>query len=194
MLIHMRKYEGSTFKINRIINRRIVYSCFPSFCARRGLPSTVISDNAKTYKSAVKEIRKLIRSPRLEKYVRNKTVKQKFIMELAPFQGGFWERLIRSTKRCLVKIVGRALLGFHELSTVFVEIESVINSRPITYIYDDSKGISYPLTPSKLTNGRNLDCEPNHSYFEIVNNYHSLSKRAKYYRRLLSQFTTCWKN
>ena len=167
---------------------------FRRFCARRGLPSTVISANAKTYKSAAKEVRKLIRSPRLKEYFRNKTVEWKFIVELAPFQGGFWERLIRSTKRCLVKIIGRASLGFDELSTILVEIESVINSRPLIYVYDDSEGISYPLTPSQLINGRNLDCEPNQSYFETVNTYDSLSKRAKYHRRLLTSFVARWKN
>ena len=167
---------------------------FRRFCARRGLPSTIISDSAKTYKSAAKEIRKLIRSPRLKEYFRNKIVEWKFIVELAPFQGGFWERLIRSTKRCLVKISGRASLGFHELSTILVEIESIINSRPLTYVYDDSEGISYQLTPSQLINGRNLDFEPNKSYFDIVNTYDSLSKRAKHHRRLLTSFTARWKN
>ena len=47
---------------------------FRHFCARRGLPSTIISDNAKTYKSAAKDIRKLIRSPRLKEYFRILTI------------------------------------------------------------------------------------------------------------------------
>ena len=34
---------------------------------------------------------------------------------------------------------------------------------------------------------------PNNSYFEIVNTYEGLSKRAKYNRRLLSPFTNRWK-
>lgn len=166
---------------------------FRRFCARRGLPATIISDNAKTFKSASKEIKKLLRSPRLKEYLTLKGVKWRFIVELAPFQGGYWERLVRSTKRCLVKVIGRALLKFDEMSTILVEIESVINSRPLTYVYDDSEGISYPLTPSHLINGRNLDRLPNDAHFEIVNTYESLSKRARYNRRLLTQFTTSWK-
>eukprot|EP00112_Aurelia_sp_Birch-Aquarium-sp1_P012254 Seg2575.2 transcript_id=Seg2575.2/GoldUCD/mRNA.D3Y31 product="hypothetical protein" protein_id=Seg2575.2/GoldUCD/D3Y31 len=79
------------------------------------------------------------------------------------------------------------------MSTILVEIESVINSRPLTYVYDDSEGISYPLTPSHLINCRNLDRLPNDAHFEIVNTYESLSKRARYNRRLLTQFTTSWK-
>ena len=166
---------------------------FRRFCARRGLPATIISDNAKTFKSASKEVKKLLRSPRLKEYLTLKGVKWKFIVELAPFQGGYWERLVRSTKRCLVKVVGRALLKFDELSTILVEIESVINSRPLTYVYDDTEGISYPLTPSHLVNGRNLDRLPNDAHFEILHTYESLSKCARYHRRLLSQFATSWK-
>ena len=86
-------------------------------------------------------------------------------MELASFQGGFWERMIRSTKRCLGEIIGRASLGFEELSTILVEVESFINSQPLTYVYGDAEGISYSLTPSQLMNIRNLDCEPNQSVF-----------------------------
>ena len=115
---------------------------FRRLCARRSLPATIISDNAKTFKSASKEVKKLLRSPRLEEYLTLKGVKWKFIVELAPFQGGYWEGLVRSTKRCLVKVVGRALLKFDELSTILVEIESVINSRPLTYVYDDTEEIS----------------------------------------------------
>ncbi|XP_065067415.1 uncharacterized protein LOC135692987, partial [Rhopilema esculentum] len=93
------------------------------FSARRGTPSLLISDNAKTFKSASKEITKLLRSPKLTEYFTIRGVKWKFIVELAPFYGGFWERLIRSTKRCLTKVVGRATLSYGELETIVVEIE-----------------------------------------------------------------------
>ena len=100
---------------------------------------------------------------------------------------------MRSTKRCLTKIIGRALLSYDELATIITEVESVINSRPLTYVLDDSDGVSYPLTPSQLINGRNLSSVPNDAYFEIINTYEQLSKRAKYNRRLLSHFTNRWK-
>ena len=169
-------------------------SAFRRFCARRGLPNTIISDNAKTFKAASKEIRKLLRSPRLKEYFNLKGVAWKFIVELAPFQGGFLERLVRCTKRCLIKIIGKAYVSYEELRTVIVEIESVINNRPITYVYDDTQGMSYPLTPSQLINGRNLDRLPNDGHFEIVSTYESLSKRAMYHRKLLGHFSKRWKN
>ncbi len=101
---------------------------------------------------------------------------------------------MRSVKRCLVKIIGRAMLSYSELNTILVEIEGVINARPLTYVFDDSEGISYPLTPSQLINGRNLMQEPNHKHAEIVSTYEALSRRAKYQYQLLSKFTNRWKN
>ena len=86
------------------------------------------------------------------------------------------------------------MLNVDELHTILVEIEGVINARPLTYVYDDNEGVSYPLTPSHLVNGRNLNRLPNDAYFEICNTYESLSKRAKYNCRMLHNFTSVWKN
>ena len=167
---------------------------FRRFCARRGLPATILSDNAKTFKCASKDIRNLIRSPRLHNHLSSTGVKWKYIVELAPWQGGMWERMIRVTKRCLVKNIGRALLSYSELQTILTEVETVVNARPLTYIFDDKDGLSYPLTPSQLVNGRNLDMMPHDRYYEVLSTYESLSKRARYNRRALSQFSNRWRN
>ena len=60
--------------------------------------------------------------------------------------------------------MGRVRLTFDELNTLLVEIESVINSRPFTYIYDDTEWVTYPLTPSQLFYDRNVTLSPNDSY------------------------------
>ena len=167
---------------------------FRRFAARRGLPSKLLSDNAKTFKSAAKEIKQLLRTPRLAEALSLQGIKWQFITERSPWEGGAWERLIRSVKRCVIKVVGKAMLTLNEMSTLLVEVEGVINTRPLTYVHDDNEGISYPLTPSHLINGRNLSSLPNNTYFEIVSTYESLSKRARYHRFLLGQFTKRWKN
>ena len=80
-----------------------------------------------------------------------------------------------------------------ELNTVLIEIEAVINARPITYVYDDEETVSYPLTPSQLINGRQITPMPNNEHFEIVSTNDILTKRAKHQRRVLQQFTCQWR-
>ena len=79
------------------------------------------------------------------------------------------------------------------MNTILVEIEGVINARLITYVYDDSEGISYPLTPSQLIYGRNISVAPNDKHFEITSTQHSLTKRARHNRKVLDKFTKQWK-
>ena len=71
---------------------------FRPFVSRRGLPAALISDNAKTFKGSSKEVQKIARSKEVMHYQSNNRVSWKFIVEKAPWWGGFWERLIQSVK------------------------------------------------------------------------------------------------
>ena len=110
----------------------------------------MLTDNAKTFKSTSVDVKKISKSSKVKKYLANRQIDWQFIMEQAPWWGGFWERLVRSVKRCLKKSVGRSLLTFEEPRTLVIEIEATLNNRPLTYIYDDEEGLSYPLTPADL--------------------------------------------
>ena len=82
-------------------------------------------------------------------------VKWKFIVAASPWWGGFWEKMDHLTKRILHgKTLFRATVNYEELSTIIVEIEAIINSRPLTYIYDDE--VEDLLTPSHFLLGRRL--------------------------------------
>jgi len=166
---------------------------FHHFTSRRGLPATLLSDNAKTFKSASKEIRSITRSTEVSHYLTNQRTAWKFIVAKAPWWGGFWERMVQSVKRCLRKIIGRAALKLEELSTILVEVESVINCWPLTYVYDDQEGIIFALTPSHLIYGRRIISTPNATHYEIMSTCVSLTKRVKYHQRLLEQFTNRWR-
>ena len=100
----------------------------------------MLTDNAKTFKSASVDVKKISKSSEVKKYLANRQIDWQFIMEQAPWWGGFWERLVRSVKRCLKKSVGRSLLTFEELRTLVVEIEATMNNRPLTCMYDDEEG------------------------------------------------------
>ena len=166
---------------------------FRRFVGRRGLPITLVSDNAKTFRTSSKEILNITRSSEVNDYLSSRKVTWKFIVERAPWWGGFYERLVRSVKRSLKKSLGRSSLTYDQLATLIVEIEGIINSRPLTYLADDQDGISGSLSPSHLINGRRLTTISNDEHFEIVSTHQSLAKRLKQHRHLLGQFTNQWR-
>jgi len=114
------------------------------FSAWRGLPAILISNNAKSFKAASKEVDKICR---FTNYLTNNRITWNFIAEKAPWWGGLWERMVHGVKRSLKKTIGRSNLSFEELRTLLVEVESVVNARPLTYGHDDTEGIDYALTP-----------------------------------------------
>ena len=166
---------------------------FRRFASRRGLPSTLMSDNAKTIKAGCKEVKTIVRSHEVQRYLSSNRVTWKFIVERTPWWGGFWERLIQSVKKCHKKTVGRTSLDYDELNTALVETESIINSRPLTYIYGDDESISHLLTPSHFFNGRKISSLPNDEHFEIISTHNTLTRRQQHHKRLLQQFAKQWR-
>ena len=64
------------------------------FASRRGLPATIISDNAKTFKASSKEVSKIIRSDEVQRYFTRNRIKWKFIAEKVPWLEFFWKHLV----------------------------------------------------------------------------------------------------
>ena len=125
--------------------------CLKKFVARRGLPTRIVSDNGKTFKTAAKVLRQIIISDDIQQHVHGLGIQWKFNLPKAPWWGGIFERLIRSTKRCLCKIIGKAKFTYDELLTAVIEVEGVLNSRPLTYV--STTDLEEPLTPSHLLTG-----------------------------------------
>ena len=104
--------------------------------------------------------------------------------------GGFWEGLVHSTKRILRKALFRATVTYEELLTLIVEIEGILNCRPITYVYNDE--FSEPLTPShliyeyRILSTKSIN-DQNLLESEQFSNC-NLSKRIKYLHNLLGSY------
>jgi len=82
------------------------------------------------------------------------------------------------------KSIGRTTLSYDELSTLLVEIESVVNSRPLTYVEDDQDDVSYTLSPSHLINGRPVTNTLYDSHFEVISTNELLTRRARHHRHI----------
>jgi hypothetical protein len=98
-----------------------------------------------------------------------------------------------SSRRSVVKkTLKNARLSYDELNTVLTEVESVLNSRPLTYV--ESGEMEEALTPSHLLTGRrsilmsNSKCEGETADISGT----ELTKRAKYLCRLTDSFWEKW--
>ena len=128
---------------------------FRRFASRKSLPQVMMSDNALTYMSASEELTRLLQSDSLSTSLGANGVVWKFIPKKAPWFGGFWERMIGLTKNCLKKVLGRFHISLPVLQTMVVEIEAVLNNRPLTYTSSDVDN-PQPLTPAYLLYGRKI--------------------------------------
>lgn len=167
---------------------------FKRFTSRRGIPSMMVSDNGKTFKSASKIIRGVLDRPEVKNHFAELRVEWRFNLEKAPWWGGIFERMIKSTKRCLKKSIGRAYLTYDELSTLVTEIEAVLNSRPLTYVSTDD--LEEPLTPSHLLLGYrvlSLPDPPLSDDPDYVESANDLSRRMKHLLKTSEKFWKRWK-
>lgn len=62
--------------------------CFRRFASRRGFPLRMVSDNAKTFKSAARVIAKIVESSKVNDHLSNLGVRWTFNLERAPWWGG----------------------------------------------------------------------------------------------------------
>ncbi|WKY08754.1 hypothetical protein Q1695_007906 [Nippostrongylus brasiliensis] len=107
------------------------------FFARRGVPAMIISDNAPSFLLAddiLKEAAASISSAvTIAKTMATRGIVWKTITPYAPWQGAFYERLIKSIKESLYKVTHSHVLERENLEALLVEIEGSLNTRPLTY-------------------------------------------------------------
>ena len=120
------------------------------FTCRRCQPILLYSDNRKTFVGASEELKKSVKALDKDKiYKALAAVKTtwKFNPPYGPHFGGVWERLIQSAKRTLLIILGSKRLSFDIFETIMVEVEAILNSRPLTNVADQPEN-EEPLTPN----------------------------------------------
>ena len=172
--------------------------CLKRFAARRGVPRKILSDNGKSFKAAAVFIEKVFKDKTVIDHLSNMRTEWVFNVEKAPWWGGVFERLVRSTKHCLRKFIGQAKFSLDELHTAVVEVECIINSRPLTYLSPDD--LEEPLTPSHLIAGKRVvDLPDDLGYQEdwrdedFVLTQERVSRRVRYTNLILNHFWARWR-
>ena len=137
---------------------------FRRFVSRRSWPSKMISDSGTNLVAGSKTLMKIAKHPDVKNHFKQ-DLEWKFLIKRSPWTGGFYERLIGLTKLSLKKALGNALITLNALRTIVVEIEAILNDRPLTYVSNDIEELS-ALTPSKLLIGYRLDSFPDITHIE----------------------------
>ena len=120
------------------------------FIARRGKPSTMISDKGTNFVGAEREFAEYVAAwnkERIEEHLIQQGIRWKFNPPAAPHFGGVWERLIRSCKKAMYAVLGNRSVTEDVLSTTMCIVEQTMNARPLTSVSSDANDLE-ALTPN----------------------------------------------
>ena len=117
-----------------------------------------------------------------------KNIEWFFSTERAPHQNGLCERLVRTVKGPLRKVIGAAKLTQAQLTLILQEVEAVVNNRPLAVVSDDPGDLT-PITPMELVNGRRLEQIPDPKAPKQATSFAHLWKQRQ---SILNQFWSRW--
>ncbi|XP_055844833.1 uncharacterized protein LOC129911149 [Episyrphus balteatus] len=133
-----------------------------NFIGRRGTPIEMYSDNGTNFVGAERELREALQNINQNKLIETFTstsTKWKFIPPGSPHMGGSWERLVRSVKTTLYQVMPDRNPSDELLRSMLIEVENIVNSRPLTYIPIDSEN-EEALTPNHFLLGSSSGSKP----------------------------------
>ena len=127
-----------------------------NFIGRRGHPSCIYSDNGTNFVGANNELKKCLddlKQSKVTDFLAPQGIEWHFSPPLAPHFGGAWERLVRSVKTALKATLKDLHVSDSVLRTALIEVEAVLNSRPLTHNSPDPDDYQ-ALTPNHFLLGR----------------------------------------
>ncbi|XP_044175355.1 uncharacterized protein LOC122958515 [Acropora millepora] len=130
------------------------------FVARRGPPRVIYSDNGSNFREAETDVVRALKTwdqERIGRELLRRAIQWYFNPPAPSHLGGVWERLIRSVRKILHAMIGEHLVNEETLVTFLVEVEKILNSRPITRVSSDSSDLE-PLTPNHILLLRHNPC------------------------------------
>ncbi|XP_029158933.1 uncharacterized protein LOC114931136 [Nylanderia fulva] len=168
-------------------------AAYKRFTARRGICTNLFSDCGTNLIGANTELKELLSEAsqehtKLASLLANDGTQWHFNPPSAPHFGGKWEAAVKSVKFHLKRVLGNHLLTFEEMTTLLIQIEAVLNSRPLSPLSDDPEDLA-ALTPGHFLLGHAPTVLPEPSLEHI--NMSRLS-RWQLLRQMLEGFWSRW--
>ena len=171
--------------------------CLRRFIARCSVPAKLYSDNGTNFVAVNKFLVSLQNCEKVQQLLKERDICWQFNVPGAPWQGGNFERLIKVVKATLHKALHGRQVSSRELRTFLMEVEAVVNNRPLTYIPSDDVSTEI-LTPSKLLYGHDIQLYPHcvlddleyrgSDNVEVLIDYHNK------FSKLFQKFKRIWEN
>ena len=164
---------------------------FWRFSYRRGRPTNCWSDNATYFVTSDKELANAISEwnhAKIANQLNQHGITWHYSPPYGPHHGGAWESLIKSAKRALKTVLKNRSLTEETLATALVEVEALLNSRPLTHLSVDPKDLT-PLTPNHFLIGR---ASPNAPVPLVNDAYLPPRKRWRLAQQLINHFWKRW--
>ena len=163
------------------------------FISSQGIPESFISDHEKSFEKASESLDQIAKSNRVQKYLKSQRISWQFYTEKSPNKGGFIERLNSSVKKAVHKTLQKKSTNFEEFRTLACYVTSVINDRPLTFVYSDIDSECRALSPSMLVCGYNKR-EPPHIRLHRPEDKAEtkITEDFKFLERLKDKFWNIW--
>ncbi|XP_050310594.1 uncharacterized protein LOC126746394 [Anthonomus grandis grandis] len=165
-------------------------SVLKRFVSRRGICDNIYSDNATNFVGANNElvaIRKLVESSSFKDYLGFFKITWHFLPPRSPHFGGLHEAAVKSCKHHIKRVLGGIHLDYEEFYIFAIQIEAILNSRPLTPISSDPCDLE-ALTPGHFLIGQQLTAIPER---DLKADKHFWARWSKEYLHLL-QVRTKW--
>ena len=167
------------------------------FSARFSFPISLYTDNARQFKATSSFLRELQENPEVRNFLGQRAITWRTTTPNTPWMGGAVERMVGVVKRTLAKSIYLRQLTLEEMRTLIVEVETVINNRPLTYLSDDR--FEEILTPNHLIYGRLVEMMPPLTKLGNSSNLSTptgITLRKQYARlsTVLSHFQNSWRS
>lgn len=117
----------------------------------------------------------------------NEGIQWKFLPPYTPHMGGLHESSIKRCKFHLKRVLGQALLTYEEFTTVLVQIEGILNSRPLCPIPNSTTDDITYLSPAHFLINRTPSTLPDYDYQDVPLN------RLTHYQQLQQLQQDFWR-